>query len=59
MVAIYQVPECNGHECRQTLGDGAGQGGLEFCSSWNGEESDTPGCLNSNNNKSLPKRCDF
>ena len=26
--------ECNGHELRQTLGDGEGQGGLVHCSPW-------------------------
>ena len=30
-----------GHEFGQTLGDGEGPGGLECCSPWGGEESDT------------------
>ena len=31
----------NGHEFEQTLGDGEGQGSLEFCSPWDHTESDT------------------
>ena len=40
---------CNGHELGQTLRDGEGQGGLEFCSPWGHKESDTTGRLNNNN----------
>ena len=31
----------NGHEAGQTLGDGEGQGGLEYCSPWSCIKSDT------------------
>ena len=30
----------NGHESEQALGDGEGQGGLEYCSPWGHKESD-------------------
>ena len=30
----------NGHEFEQAPGDGEGQGGLAFCSSWGRKESD-------------------
>ena len=39
----------NGHELRQILGDGEGQGGLACCSPWGRKESDTTGPLNNNN----------
>ena len=32
--------QCNGHELRQTLGDGEWQGGLDCCSPWGRKESD-------------------
>ena len=32
---------CDGHELRQTLGDGEGQGGLAYCSPWGCKEMDT------------------
>ena len=32
---------CDGHELRQTLGDGEGQGGLACCSPWGCKELDT------------------
>ena len=30
---------CNGHELRQTLGDGEGQGGMANCSPWGSKET--------------------
>ena len=33
----------NGHEAGQTLGDGEGQGGLEYCSPWSCKESGKTG----------------
>ena len=47
--------QCNGHELRQTPGDGEGQGGLACCSPWDCKESDTTYRQN-NNNKHHPKR---
>ena len=41
--------QCNGHELRQTPGDGEGQGGLQCYGPWHCKESDTSGRLNSNN----------
>ena len=41
--------QCNRHEPGQTLGDGEGQRGLECCTPWGSEESDTTGWLNNNN----------
>ena len=38
--------QCNGHEFGQALGDGEGQGGVEFCSLWSHRELDTTGWLN-------------
>ena len=32
--------QLNGHEFKQTLGDGEGQGGLACCGSWGLKESD-------------------
>ena len=32
--------QVTGHEFKQTLGDGEGQGGLAYCSPWGCEESD-------------------
>ena len=46
---------CSGHELGQTLGDGAGQGGLVCYSPWGREESDTPGWLNNYKMSSLEK----
>ena len=40
--------QLNGHELRQTLEDGEGQGGLACCSPWGRKESDTTGRLNNN-----------
>ena len=36
----------NGHEFKQTPGDGEGQGGLVCCGSWGHKESDTTERLN-------------
>ena len=36
----------NGHEFEQTLGDGEGQGSLEYCSPWGYKESDSTEQLN-------------
>ena len=36
----------NGHELKQTLGDGDGQGGLACYSPWSFKESDTTESLN-------------
>ena len=33
--------QCNRHEFGQTSGDGEGQGGLVYCSTWGSKESDT------------------
>ena len=33
-------PRLNGHEFEQALGDGEGQGGLAYCSSWGCKELD-------------------
>ena len=38
----------SGHEFEQILGDSEGQGGLECCSPWGHEESDTTQQLNNN-----------
>ena len=43
----------NEHELGQTLGDGEGQGGLEWCSPWGGKKYDTTGQLNNNSNTFL------
>ena len=39
----------NGHESEQAMGDGEGQGSLEYCSPWDRKESDTTEPLNNNN----------
>ena len=39
----------NGHEFKQALGDGEGQGSLMCCSPWEYKESDTTEWLNYNN----------
>ena len=39
----------NGHEFKQALGDGDGQGSLVCCSPWGRKESDTTEQLNNNN----------
>ena len=41
--------QLNGHEFKQTLGDGEGQGSLACCSSWGCKESDMTEQLNNNN----------
>ena len=41
--------QCNGHELRQTPGDGEGQGGLICCSPWGHNKLDVTGPLNNNN----------
>ena len=33
--------QLNGHEFEQALGDGEGQGTLEYCSTWSYKELDT------------------
>ena len=38
----------NGHEFKQTLGDGEGQGSLVSCSPWGHKESDMTEYLNNN-----------
>ena len=38
----------NGHEFKQALGDGEGQGSLVCCSPWGRKESDTTEKLNNN-----------
>ena len=43
--------QLNEHEFDQAPGVGEGQGSLECCSLWGGEESDTTEQLNNNNNK--------
>ena len=43
---------CSEHDLGQTLGDGAGQGGLVCCSSWDRKESDT--LVRMNNDKGGP-----
>ena len=40
--------QCNGHELRQTPGDGEGQGGLICCSPWGHNKLDVTGPLNNN-----------
>ena len=40
---------CNGHELRQSSGDGEGQGSLSCCSPWGCKELDTTGWLKNNN----------
>ena len=42
----------NGHEFKQSLGDGEGQGGVACCSPWGHKESDTTEWLNNNNHVS-------
>ena len=41
--------QLNGHEFKQTPGDGEGQGSLVCCSPWGCQESDTTEPLNNNN----------
>ena len=41
-----QYYQCNGHNLRQTLGDGEGQRGLECYSPWGCKESDMTEQLN-------------
>ena len=43
----------NGHECKQTLGDGEGQGSLVCCSPWGHKESNTTEQLNKNGNENM------
>ena len=40
----------NGHEFKQDLGDGEGQGSLACCSPWGCKESDMAELLNNSNN---------
>ena len=40
--------QLNGHEFKQTLGDGEGQGSLGCCSPWGRKELDTIDQLNNN-----------
>ena len=40
----------NGHDFKQTPGNGEGQGSLVCCSPWGRKESDTTEQLNNNNN---------
>ena len=47
--------QLNGHEFKQALGDGEGQGSLPCCSPWGHKESDMTERLN-NNNWSFTKR---
>ena len=51
--------QCNGHELRQTPGDGEGQGGLACCSPWDCKESDTTRRLNNNILKVIILTCRF
>ena len=44
----------NGHEFKQTPGDGEGQGGLACCSSWDHKELDTTAELIINNKSYSP-----
>ena len=44
MVGWHHRPD--GHEFKQTLGEGDGQGGLVCCSLWGHKESDTTEQLN-------------
>ena len=41
--------QLNGHESEQAMGDGEGQGSLEYCSPWGHKELDTTEPLNNNN----------
>ena len=41
--------QLNGHESEQAMGDGEGQGSLEYCSPWGHKELDRTEQLNSNN----------
>ena len=41
--------QLNGHEFKQTLGDGEGQGSLGCCSPWGRKELDTTDQLKNNN----------
>ena len=40
--------QLNGHELKQTPGNGEGQGSQDCCSSWDCKESDLSGRLTSN-----------
>ena len=44
---------CNEHELGQTLGDGEGQGGLEYCGPWGCKESKTGRLKTTTTNKDL------
>ena len=48
-VYIHDVNMFNGHELRQTLGDGERQGSLACCHSWGCGESNTTWQVNNNN----------
>ena len=47
---LVGIPQLNGHESEQTLGDGEGQGSLGCCRSWGCKELDRIQRLNSSNN---------
>ena len=47
---------CNGHELRQTSGDGEGQGSLACYSPWGCKESDTTERLNRTENAMNKKK---
>ena len=46
----------DGHEFKQTPGDGEGQGGLACCSSWGCKESDMTELLNNSNKVSQTEK---
>ena len=48
--------QLNGHEFKQTPGDGEGQGGLACCSSWGCKESDMTELLNNSNKVSQTEK---
>ena len=48
----------NGHEFKQTQGDGGGQGRLVCCSPWGQKESDTTEQLNDNNPQYKARGCE-
>ena len=43
--------QLNGHEFKQALGDGEGQGSLACYNPWGRKESDRTECLNNDSNK--------
>ena len=52
VIKNYQL---NGHEFKQTLGDGEGQGNLACHGPWDHKKSDTTVLLNNNNNPKYTK----